>query len=120
LPTARPLSDQELLAVAPWPEPHRVPRIRGPLTMGQVDWRVPKQRKSLAVWNRKRVPTRADHHYRSDERKVLERINLPSRLLILVAVATVPALLVMVYLQLNLLNDGRKRITAEALGQADS
>jgi signal transduction histidine kinase/CheY-like chemotaxis protein len=51
---------------------------------------------------------------------VLERINLPSRLLILVAVATIPALLVMVYLQLNLLEDGRKRISAEALRQADS
>ena len=50
---------------------------------------------------------------------VLGRINLLSRLMIVVAVATVPALLVMVYLQHSLREEGRARIADEALRQAE-
>jgi signal transduction histidine kinase/CheY-like chemotaxis protein len=47
------------------------------------------------------------------------RTNLLTRLLILVAVATLPAVLVMAYMQQNLREEGRDRIAAEALRQAE-
>jgi signal transduction histidine kinase len=47
------------------------------------------------------------------------RTNLLTRLLILVAVATLPAVLVMAYMQRNLREEGRQRIAGEALRQAE-
>ena len=49
----------------------------------------------------------------------MSRTNLLTRLLILVAVATLPAVLVMAYMQHNLRDDGRERIAAESLRQAE-
>jgi signal transduction histidine kinase len=50
---------------------------------------------------------------------VVGRTNLLTRLLILVAVATLPAVLVMAYMQRNLREEGRERIASEALRQAE-
>jgi hypothetical protein len=49
----------------------------------------------------------------------VSRTNLLTRLLILVAVATLPAVLVMAYMQHNLRDEGRERIAAEAMRQAE-
>jgi signal transduction histidine kinase len=49
----------------------------------------------------------------------VSRTNLLTRLLILVAVATLPAVLVMAYMQHNLREEGRARIAGEALRQAE-
>ena len=49
----------------------------------------------------------------------VSRTNLLTRLLILVAVATLPAVLVMAYMQHNLRNEGRERIAGEVLRQAE-
>ncbi len=49
----------------------------------------------------------------------VSRTNLLTRLLILVAVATLPAILVMAYMQHNLREEGRGRIAGEALRQAE-
>lgn len=49
----------------------------------------------------------------------MSRTNLLTRLLILVAVATLPAVLVMAYIQHNLRDEGRGRIAGEALRQAE-
>ena len=49
----------------------------------------------------------------------MSRTNLLTRLLILVAVATLPAVLVMAYMQHNLREEGRDRIAGEALRQAE-
>ncbi len=50
---------------------------------------------------------------------LVSRTNLLTRLLILVAVATLPAVLVMAYMQQNLRAEGRERIAGEALRQAE-
>src|SRR6266700_1488201 len=50
---------------------------------------------------------------------VLGRTNLLTRLLILVAVSTIPAILVLAYLQHDLRAEGRERIAKEALRQAE-
>ena len=50
---------------------------------------------------------------------LVSRTNLLSRLLILVAVATLPAVLVTTYMQQNLREEGRERIASEALRQAE-
>ncbi len=50
---------------------------------------------------------------------LVSRTNLLTRLLILVAVATLPAVLVMAYMQHNLREEGRDRIAAEAMRQAE-
>ena len=49
----------------------------------------------------------------------MTRTNLLTRLLILVAVATLPAILVMAYTQSNLRVEGRERIAIESLRQAE-
>jgi signal transduction histidine kinase/CheY-like chemotaxis protein len=50
---------------------------------------------------------------------LVSRTNLLTRLLILVAVATLPAVLVMAYMQQNLREEGRERIAGEAMRQAE-
>ncbi len=50
---------------------------------------------------------------------LVSRTNLLARLLILVAVATLPAVLVTTYMQQNLREEGRARIASEALRQAE-
>ena len=50
---------------------------------------------------------------------LVSRTNLLTRLLILVAVATLPAVLVTTYMQQNLREEGRERIASEALRQAE-
>ncbi len=50
---------------------------------------------------------------------LVSRTNLLTRLLILVAVATLPAVLVMAYMQHNLREEGRDRIAAESMRQAE-
>src|SRR5262245_57230737 len=50
---------------------------------------------------------------------VIGRTSLLTRLVILVVVSTIPALLVLVYLQHDLRTEGRERIGAEALRQAE-
>ncbi len=49
----------------------------------------------------------------------MSRTNLLTRLLILVVVATLPAVLVMAYIQSNLRSEGRLRIASESLRQAE-
>jgi hypothetical protein len=51
--------------------------------------------------------------------KLFARTNLLTRLIILVCVATLPAVAVIAYMQYNLRADGEQRIADEALRQAE-